>query len=323
MFGLIKHVWSYREWIIAGFRILLELGHLINVGICVQCLIWIALLEEKLAQENCDILKFLDIKNDDYSSLLLCVKLALAYHSIMVVLKFATTCLILGEMFWRKYKCQVYNIIARMIFRKYQLLPTTYATVNQHNATLNQAAVNQHHATLNQAVIVNQYAANVNPAQSTLNQAAVNQHDAPLNQAVTVNQDAANVNPADANRNNKLTSLRQIDSVVQRVLERENTSSRDDLVVQYEEQNTDQEGDILQDVFVQRENKEHMSFDEGEISDDEGETLQDVLVQRENKEDRSLAEGENTTDDSNRRYPLRNRTESTRYPDSIYQKEKP
>ena len=338
---------KYSDYIIAAGRIVLEIVNLINFGFTVQTLIWINGLEANLDDENIDILKFLGLQNE-YKDLLCGLKVLLIIHSIITWLKFLTTCCILCKMCWKNNRTNIYQRLAKYKYRNHMILPTTQESNSQIFARSQDSSGPSEPRNLS------------NPQDQAI------LHDSPIIHTAIVHEDRTNII-----QNRK--SLKEIDSMIERVLHRANAATSQDssgpsdahilhaaighedttnaanqtkILARSEDSSgpsevrslsnlpISQDQAILHDAPILHEDTKNRSQNSSSPSDVTNLSTNILhyapiltpILHEDTRSQNSSSPNHVTnlsTNHSDRRYPLRKRTESTRYPDETYQKDTP
>ena len=330
---------KYSDYIIAAGRIAFEIVNLLNFGFTVQTLIWINALEANLDDENIDILMFLGLQNE-YKYLLWGLKVLLIIHSIITWLKFVTTCCILVKMCWNKNRNNIYKRMAKYKYRNHLILPTTQETNSPIFARSQDSSGPSELRNLS------------NPPTSK-DQAIL--HNRPIVHAAIVHENRTN-------RSQNMKSLKEIDSMIERVLHRANGATSQDssgprdahilhAAIGHEDTtNAANQNKILARSEDSSGPSDVRSLSNLPISQDQA-ILHDAQILHEDTTNRSqnssspthvtnLSTNHSSQDsstptevnnlstnkssqDKDRRYPLRKRTESSRYPEATYQKDTP
>ena len=354
---------EYMDYIIAAGRIALEITNLINVGLTVETLIWISSLQANLAEENINILKFLGLEND-YEALLRGIKLMLIINSIITVLKLASSCCILCQMFWRKNRNNIYEKLAKFKYSNHLILPTTQdSTIIHDAANRSQGQVSVHDVPSEANRSQDQISVHDVPrAANRSRQDQVSVHDAPS--AANRSQDVIVPDASSAaTRSRQMKSLREIDGMIARVLNRAQDPSTDTEVTRVAPNSSHGNGTVSRSVNANQTvstfigNGTVPSSITGDTTFNGDRTALNSLSGAPKSFSSSLRGNNNTlhtlndngtvsssvrsnqtvstsfignmtapiysSTPINRRYPLRNRTPSSRYPEDIYQKDKP
>ena len=382
---------KYSDYIIAAGRIAFEIVNLLNFGFTVQTLIWINALEANLDDENIDILMFLGLQNE-YKYLLWGLKVLLIIHSIITWLKFVTTCCILVKMCWNKNRNNIYKRMAKYKYRNHLILPTTQQTNspifarsqdssgpseprNLSNPPTSQDQHILHDTPVVHAVIVHEDRTNrtqnspifARSQDSSGPSELRNLSNPPTSkdQAILHNRPivhAAIVHENRTNRSQNMKSLKEIDSMIERVLHRANGATSQDssgprdahilhAAIGHEDTtNAANQNKILARSEDSSGPSDVRSLSNLPISQDQA-ILHDAQILHEDTTNRSqnssspthvtnLSTNHSSQDsstptevnnlstnkssqDKDRRYPLRKRTESSRYPEATYQKDTP